>query len=86
VDTRGGFAHGGWAAAGGDEVMTRWIGPIGSGGAGAMLMGRRSYESIWPLGTPRAARSRALNAAPKIRRIEQSVDAARLAQLDPSPR
>jgi dihydrofolate reductase len=45
-DTRGGFAHGGWAVAGGDEVMARWVGPIGSGGAGAMLMGRRSYEGM----------------------------------------
>jgi dihydrofolate reductase len=43
-DARDGFAHGGWAAAGGDEVMAKWVGPGGSGGAGAMLMGRRSYE------------------------------------------
>jgi dihydrofolate reductase len=45
-DTRGGFAHGGWAAAGGDQVMAEWIGPVGTGGAGAMLMGRRSYEGM----------------------------------------
>lgn len=45
-DTRGGFTGGGWAAGGGDEVMGRWIGPIGSGGSGAMLMGRRSYEDM----------------------------------------
>ena len=32
-DTRGGFAHGGWAVAGGDEVMAKWIGPVGTGGA-----------------------------------------------------
>ena len=31
-DTRGGFAHGGWAVAGSDEVMATWIGPIGTGG------------------------------------------------------
>lgn len=45
-DTRGGFAHGGWAASGGDEVMAAWIGPIGTGSGGAMLMGRRSYEGM----------------------------------------
>jgi dihydrofolate reductase len=44
-DRRGGFAHGGWAAAAADEVMGRWIGPIGSQ-QGAMLLGRRSYESM----------------------------------------
>src|SRR5690349_4481946 len=46
-DRRGGFEHGGWAAAASDEVMGRWIGPIGShDGQGAMLMGRRSYEGM----------------------------------------
>jgi hypothetical protein len=30
-DTREGFIHGGWAAAGGDPVMAEWIGPIGTG-------------------------------------------------------
>jgi dihydrofolate reductase len=32
--------------AGGDEVMAGWIGPIGTGGSGGMLMGRRSYEDM----------------------------------------
>jgi dihydrofolate reductase len=45
-DTRGGFAHGGWAAAASDEAMAKWIGPVGMGEPGAMLMGRRSYEGM----------------------------------------
>lgn len=45
-DTRGGFAHGGWGTAGADEVMAKWIGPIGTGGPGGMLLGRRSYEDL----------------------------------------
>src|SRR5437879_6767868 len=45
-DTRKGFSHGGWAVAGGDPVMTEWIGPISSGGAGGMLLGSRSYEGM----------------------------------------
>ncbi|HWF57317.1 MAG TPA: dihydrofolate reductase family protein, partial [Candidatus Dormibacteraeota bacterium] len=45
-DTRRGFAHGGWSARYGDEVMMRWIGPIGSREPGAMLMGRISYEGM----------------------------------------
>ena len=65
-DTRNGFSHGGWAVAGGDPVMTEWIGPISSGGAGGMLLGRRSYEGMlshWNrAGGPFKA---ALNAAPK---------------------
>jgi len=65
-DTRNGFSHGGWAVAGGDPVMTEWIGPISSGGAGGMLLGRRSYEGMlshWNrAGGPFKD---ALNAAPK---------------------
>jgi dihydrofolate reductase len=45
-DTRGGFSHGGWASAGGDEVMAEWIGPINTGAGGGMLLGRRSYEDM----------------------------------------
>jgi dihydrofolate reductase len=44
-DTRGGFAHGGWAV-GDDPVLTEWIGPIGSGASGGMLLGRRSYDGM----------------------------------------
>ena len=65
-DTRKGFSHGGWAVASGDPVMTEWIGPISSGGAGGMLLGRRSYEGMlshWNrAGGPFKD---ALNAAPK---------------------
>jgi dihydrofolate reductase len=45
-DARGGFTHGGWAVAGADEVVAKWVGPVGAGGPGAMLMGRRSYEGM----------------------------------------
>src|SRR3954453_20426385 len=49
-DLRGGFAHGGWAAPHGDEVMGKVIGE-GMGRGGAMLFGRRTYEQLydfWP--------------------------------------
>ena len=65
-DTRGAFAHGGWAIAGGDEMMAAYIGPVGTGTGGGMLMGRRSYEDM--LGHWNAAGGLfkdALNAAPK---------------------
>lgn len=49
-DRRGGFEHGGWAAAGGDEVMGRKLGAAMLG-RGALLLGRRTYEdfyAVWP--------------------------------------
>jgi dihydrofolate reductase len=49
-DPRGGFTHGGWAAADGDEVMGKVIGEA-MGRGGAMLFGRRTYEQLydfWP--------------------------------------
>jgi dihydrofolate reductase len=49
-DTRGGFAHGGWAAPYGDEVMGRVMGER-MARPGALLLGRRTYEdfaSYWP--------------------------------------
>ena len=49
-DPRGGFAHGGWAAPDGDEVIGKMIGE-GMGRGGAMLFGRRTYEQLydfWP--------------------------------------
>lgn len=65
-DTRGSFSHGGWAVGAMDEVMQSWIGPVGAGGPGGMLMGRRSYEDMlghWnQAGGPFKD---ALNAAPK---------------------
>jgi dihydrofolate reductase len=51
-DTRGGFAHGGWAVPYQDEVMGRFMGSrMSSGEDGALLWGRRTYEhmySYWP--------------------------------------
>ena len=47
-DTRGGFAHGGWALPRGDSVGAA-LGGIGQ--TGGMLFGRRTYEdffSFWP--------------------------------------
>jgi len=65
-DTRGGFAHGGWAAPYGDPVMAQWIGPIATGAPGAMLMGRRSYTSMLGAWNARGGPFRdALNAATK---------------------
>jgi dihydrofolate reductase len=49
-DTRDGFAHGGWAAPYGDEVMGRVMGER-MARPGALLLGRRTYEdfaSFWP--------------------------------------
>jgi dihydrofolate reductase len=49
-DRRGGFAHGGWALAYGNEVMARKMGESMMGG-GSLLLGRRTYEdlfAVWP--------------------------------------
>ena len=49
-DTRGGFAHGGWAAPYSDEVMGR-VAAEGMAGPGSLLLGRRTYEDFhgfWP--------------------------------------
>jgi dihydrofolate reductase len=54
-DTRGGFAHGGWSAPDVDEVMMGKAGPpMGSISAGALLLGRITYEdffAVWPART-----------------------------------
>lgn len=50
-DTRGGFAHGGWAAPYADEVMGRAMGARMAANTGGMLLGRRTYEALydfWP--------------------------------------
>lgn len=51
-DRRGGFTHGGWALAYDDEVKFATMGKrMASSGAGALLLGRRTYEdffSVWP--------------------------------------
>ena len=49
-DTRGGFAHGGWAIPDNDPVMGQAMGE-GMAKGGSMLFGRRTYEdfaSFWP--------------------------------------
>jgi dihydrofolate reductase len=49
-DTRGGFAHGGWAAPYSDEVMGRVMAQR-MAKPGALVLGRRTYEdfaSYWP--------------------------------------
>jgi dihydrofolate reductase len=45
-DTRGGFADGGWAIPGNDEVMGRKMAE-GMAKPGALLLGRRTYESLY---------------------------------------
>lgn len=45
-DTRGGFRHGGWATAAGDEVMGRALGARMGRSDGGLLLGRYSYEGI----------------------------------------
>ena len=45
-DTRGGFSDGGWAEAGNDEVMGRFVGERMTRGEGALLFGRRTYEDV----------------------------------------
>lgn len=50
-DPRGGFEHGGWAAARGDEVMARKMGEAMNQGPGGLLLGRQTYEdffAVWP--------------------------------------
>jgi dihydrofolate reductase len=49
-DPRGGFAHGGWAAPYGDDVLGRVMGERMARG-GALLLGRRTYvdfAAVWP--------------------------------------
>ncbi|MGP4029995.1 dihydrofolate reductase family protein [Actinomadura sp. 3N407] len=49
-DARDGFAHGGWAVPGNDEVMGSVLAE-GMGQGGALLFGRRTYEDFygfWP--------------------------------------
>jgi dihydrofolate reductase len=44
-DTRGGFAHGGWASGYADEVSMQFAGE-GMSAGGSLLFGRRSYEQM----------------------------------------
>jgi dihydrofolate reductase len=50
-DTRGGFAHGGWAISYQDSVLAKKMGEMMASGEGSLLLGRRTYEdfySVWP--------------------------------------
>ena len=50
-DTRGGFAHGGWAIPYQDAVIAGKMGAMMASAQGALLLGRRTYEdfySVWP--------------------------------------
>ena len=44
-DTRGGFAHGGWATPFADPVAGEYM-AAGMGGEGVLLFGRRTYEDL----------------------------------------
>ena len=66
-DERGGFAHGGWAMAGADEVMGRVLGERMSRPGGAMLLGRRTYvdfSRVWPA-RPETPYAQRLEQSPK---------------------
>jgi dihydrofolate reductase len=45
-DARDGFSHGGWSVPYGDQVMGEFMGNRMADGAGAMLFGRWTYESL----------------------------------------
>ncbi len=65
-DTRDGFRHGGWANAGGDDVMGRALGERMGRPDGALLLGRRSYEEMLGAWNRRGGPFKdALNHAPK---------------------
>jgi dihydrofolate reductase len=80
-DRRGGFEHGGWAARNTDEVLGRFMGErMASGEGGAMLFGRRTYEtmaSFWPKQTDGNPFTEVLNARQKYvvsRTLEEPLD------------
>jgi dihydrofolate reductase len=67
-DRRGGFEHGGWAAANMDEVMGRTLGESMGRGPGSLLLGRRTYEDLagyWPHRTDEDPVARVINAQTK---------------------
>jgi dihydrofolate reductase len=65
-DTRGGFRHGGWAVARGDEVMGRKLGQWSGRSDGGLLLGRRSYEEMLGYWNSQGGPFKdALNQAPK---------------------
>src|SRR5438309_3276170 len=86
-DTRNGFSHGGWAVAGGDPVMTEWIGPISSGGswwdAPRPPQLRGNAESLESRGRTLQGRT---ECGAQVRRIEQRIYEARVAELHSAAR
>ena len=68
-DARNGFRDGGWAVPYGDEVLGRFMGErMASGGDGAMLFGRVTYEKMagfWPKQTDGNPFTEVLNARQK---------------------
>lgn len=59
-DPRGGFAHGGWAQAGNDPVMSRVMSGGMSREGGGLRLGRRTYEILaasWGPDDPRQRRA-----------------------------
>jgi dihydrofolate reductase len=66
-DTRDGFTHGGWAIPYEDQVKGEFMAARMGRGAGALLLGRRTYEdfySVWPK-RPEHPISQVLDAAQK---------------------
>ena len=84
-DTRGGFAHGGWAVPYSDEVMGR-VAAEGMAGSGSLLLGRRTYQdfhSFWPNQTDNPF-TEVLDNTREVRRVHDAAGAARMAQLHPA--
>jgi dihydrofolate reductase len=83
-DTRGGFAHGGWAMPNNDEVMARVLGG-GMAQGGPLLFGRRTYEGFygyWP--HQPTTRSPRCSTTPEARRLDHVDRAAAMEQLHPA--
>ncbi len=65
-DTRGGFAHGGWAIPGNDEVMGQALSERMGKPSGGLLLGRLSYEEMLSFWNAEGGMYKdALNSAPK---------------------
>jgi len=66
-DRDGGFAHGGWGAPYGDDVLANWAG-AGLRDTDAYLLGRRTYEKMaafWPHQSDENPIAAHLNSTPK---------------------
>jgi hypothetical protein len=85
-DTRGGFTHGGWGQRSitADDDTGKAMGErmAAGGGLAGWLFGRRTYAHLMDLERPgRPVQGRAQR-RPQVRRLEQSRDEARVAELD----